>query len=58
MPTSLDFHKATIMAFKNTLDGKSSKEKDKHISTDELETALEQFSEIAARLGGVRERRR
>ncbi len=32
MPTSLDFHKATIMAFKNTLEGKSAKEKEKHIS--------------------------
>ncbi len=32
MPTSLDFHKASLMAFKNTLEGKSAKEKEKHIS--------------------------
>lgn len=32
MPTSLDFHRATMMAFKNTLEGKSSKEKENHVS--------------------------
>src|SRR5229473_7857933 len=42
MPTSLDFHKATIMAFKNTLEGKSSKEKEKHISIQ----IAEQFNSI------------
>src|SRR5207249_3920083 len=42
MPTSLDFHKATIMAFKNTLDGKSPKEKEKHISIQ----IAEQFNSI------------
>jgi hypothetical protein len=32
MPTSLDFHKATVLAFKHTLEGKSAKEKEKHVS--------------------------
>jgi hypothetical protein len=42
MPTSLDFHRATIRAFKNTLDGKASKEKEKHISIQ----IAEQFNVI------------
>ncbi len=42
MPTSLDFHKGTITAFKNTLDGKSAKEKEKHISIQ----IAEQFNSI------------
>jgi len=32
MPTNLDFHKATLMAFKNTIEGKSLKEKEQHVS--------------------------
>lgn len=32
MPTSLDFYKATVLAFKHTLEGKSAKEKEKHVS--------------------------
>ncbi len=46
MPISLDFHKATIMAFKNTLDGKSVKEKDKHISIQ----IAGQFNSIVANI--------
>ena len=42
MPTSINFHKATITAFKNTLEGKSPKEKQKHISTQ----IAEQFNAI------------
>ena len=32
MPMPLDFHRATVLAFKSTLEGKSAKEKEKHIA--------------------------
>jgi hypothetical protein len=32
MATSLDFYKTTVLAFKHTLEGKSAKEKEKHVS--------------------------
>jgi hypothetical protein len=42
MPTSLDFHKATVLAFKSTLEGKSAKEKEKHVAIQ----IAEQFNSI------------
>lgn len=32
MPTALDFIRAKVQAFKNTLDGKTLKEKEKHVA--------------------------
>jgi hypothetical protein len=42
MPTSLDFYKATVLAFKHTLEGKSTKEKEKHVSIQ----IAEQFNAV------------
>ena len=46
MAKSLDFHKATINAFKLTLDGKSSKEKQQHVSIQ----IAEQFNAVVEKM--------
>lgn len=46
MATAVDYHRATIVAFKNTLEGKSPHEKDKHVS---VQVAL-QFNSLIERL--------
>jgi hypothetical protein len=42
MPTSVDFYRATVLAFKSTLEGKSAKEKEKHVSIQ----IAEQFNAV------------
>jgi hypothetical protein len=48
MPTPLDFHKATVLAFKNTLEGKSAKEKERHISIQ----VAKQFNAVVDKIKG------
>ena len=42
MPTALDFHRASVITFKNTLDSKSSAEKQRRVSI----LLAKQFNEI------------
>ncbi len=46
MPTSLDFHRATVLAFNSTLEGKSAKEKEKHVSIQ----IAEQFNGVVEQI--------
>ena len=50
MPTPLDFHRATVLAFKNTLDGRSAKEKELPVSIQiarQFNTIVEEIKKVA-----------
>jgi hypothetical protein len=50
MPTQLDFLKAKVLAYKHTLDGKTSKEKEKHVAiqiAEEFNSILEEIKKLS-----------